>query len=144
MGNKLSISSTSSRSSSSSTRSQATNERRRHRSQSVAHIPKHLKPAKPLTKQQREKLEQQQLQSKGSKHSIGIAVPYRPDNNQPLELKQHNHPPFAVIQKERPITIEQQQQQPQTQTHANTAIDNGCPKSAFQWFEGRRYQNEVR
>jgi hypothetical protein len=111
----------------------------------VAHIPKHLKPAKPLTKQQREKLEKQQLQSNGSKHSIGVAVPYRPDNNQQLDLKQHNHqqPPFAFIPKETPITMEQQQQV-QTQTHINTVIDNGCPKSAFQWFEGRRYQNEVR
>ncbi|ORZ11903.1 hypothetical protein BCR42DRAFT_97856 [Absidia repens] len=181
MGNKFSIvSATSSRTSSSSTKSRNTGKCSRDRSVSVTHIPKHLKPAKPLKKHERERLEKQHFkqQNKGSVHieGIGIAVPYQPDimpMNQQYENNNNNNndktivspPPFAYLQNGMDVVMniqpeqqhqqqqhqqqqEQQQQQQKSQQNNDecegnvTTINNGGAKNAFQWFEGRRYQNQ--
>ncbi|KAI8338665.1 hypothetical protein BC941DRAFT_478757 [Chlamydoabsidia padenii] len=85
-------------------------------------IPKYLKPSKHLAKNQRFEKKQ---------HMVGVAMPYQPGNN-----NSNTVPPFVSIQMKSHLTFDL------PSCHDNTKTENDGPKNAFQWFEGRRYQNQ--
>ncbi|ORZ25748.1 hypothetical protein BCR42DRAFT_14064 [Absidia repens] len=153
MGNKLSVGSTSScQLSFISPTSQPTPEANHDRTlNNVISIPKYLKPVKYSKKHHRERLERQQqqqlLQQQQQQHAIRRAALYQRDIDQKGVRQDNNNetpnPPFVFIQKDNHFTLEvKQEQQKQKSLQDLPVIDHDGPKSAFQWFEGRRYHNQ--